>query len=126
MANPYATPHYSGQGGRMISENMITTTFELPAMRVRDNRGIARGIIVRSRSIVGNFFAGIQTIFGGDITLYTHMCEQARMDAYMKMITDAEQKGANAIIGMRFDATEIGQGLTEVLCYGTAVVVEAG
>jgi uncharacterized protein YbjQ (UPF0145 family) len=88
------------------------------------NVGIVRGIVVRSRSVIGNFMAGLQTIMGGNITVYTNMCEKARMDAYDLMCTQAEKHGANAIIMMRYDTTEIMRGVTEVLCYGTAVVAE--
>jgi uncharacterized protein YbjQ (UPF0145 family) len=88
------------------------------------NFGVVRGIIVRSRSVVGNFGASIQSLFGGNITIYTEMCEQARDDAFRDLITHANQLGANAVIGVRYDATEIAQGITEVLCYGTAVQVE--
>jgi uncharacterized protein YbjQ (UPF0145 family) len=86
---------------------------------------VVRGIIVRSRSVVGNFVGGLQTLFGGNITIYTELCEQARSDTYRDMVQHARQKGANAIIAVRYDATEVMPGLTEVLCYGTAVVVEA-
>ena len=86
--------------------------------------GVVRGIIVRSRSIIGNFGASIQAIFGGNITLYTNLCEQARGDAYRSMLQHAGELGANAVIGVRYDATEIAPGITEVLCYGTAVFVE--
>ena len=103
---------------------LITTAFELPGQRVVRNLGIVRGIIVRSRSIVGNFGAAIQSLFGGNITLYTNLCERARADAFEVMIAHASQLGANAIIGMRYDATEIATGITEVLAYGTAVIVE--
>ncbi|MGH8063155.1 MAG: YbjQ family protein, partial [Pseudoxanthomonas sp.] len=82
------------------------------------------GITVRSRSVVGNFLGGLQTLFGGNITIYTELCEQARMETYRDMLAHARLLGANAIIGMRYDATELMAGLTEVLCYGTAVVVE--
>jgi uncharacterized protein YbjQ (UPF0145 family) len=102
---------------------MITTTFELPGYTVSKNIGIVRGITVRSRSIVGNFLGGLQTIFGGNISIYTNLCEQARTEAYELMCRHAAAHGANAIIGMRYDATELMAGLTEVLCYGTAVVV---
>ena len=84
-----------------------------------------RGITVRSRSIVGNFLGGIQTLFGGNITIYTELCEQARRETYRDMVQHARQLGANAIIAVRYDATELMAGLTEVLCYGTAVVVES-
>jgi uncharacterized protein YbjQ (UPF0145 family) len=103
---------------------LTTTTFELPGYRVTKSFGVVRGIIVRSRSIVGNIGAGIQSLFGGNITLYTSMCERARDDAFNQMIVHAGQLGANAVIGVRYDATEVGAGITEVLCYGTAVHVE--
>jgi uncharacterized protein YbjQ (UPF0145 family) len=102
-----------------------TTAFEIPGFRVVKNFGVVRGLVVRSRSVVGNFAAGIQSIFGGNITIYTELCEQARDDAFRDMITHANQLGANAVIGVRYDATEVAPGITEVLCYGTAVQVEA-
>ena len=88
------------------------------------NLGIVRGIVVRSRSLVGNIGAGLQTLFGGNITIYTELCEKARSDAYRLMMEHANDVGANAIIGMRYDANEVTSGVTEVLCYGTAVQVE--
>ena len=100
-----------------------TTNPTLAGFRVTKELGTVRGIVVRSRSIIGNIGAGIQTLFGGDITLYTELCERARADAYQRMCSNAANLGANAIIGLRYDATEIGAGITEVLCYGTAVVV---
>jgi uncharacterized protein YbjQ (UPF0145 family) len=103
---------------------MVTTALELPGYKVARNLGVVRGIVVRSRSVVGNFVGGIQTLFGGNITIYTELCERARLDTYRDMKQHASQIGANAIIGMRYDATELMAGLTEVLCYGTAVVVE--
>src|SRR5215472_1711859 len=103
---------------------LTTTTFELPGFRVVKSFGVVRGIVVRSRSIVGNIGAGIQSIFGGNISLYTSMCERAREEAFNDMLTHAGQLGANAVIGVRYDATEISAGITEVLCYGTAVFVE--
>ena len=103
---------------------MITTTFTLDGYRVVKNLGIVRGITVRSRSILGNIGAGFQTIFGGQITLYQELCERAREEAYELMMMHASQMGANAIIGMRYDANEVAAGITEVLAYGTAVVVE--
>lgn len=109
-----------------INRNMVTTTFELPGQRVVQNIGVVRGIIVRSRSIVGSIGAGLQTLFGGNITLYTQLCERARIDAYDLMVEHAAQGGANAIVGMRYDANEIAPGVTEVLAYGTAVRVEPG
>lgn len=108
-----------------LTHPLTTTTFELTGYRVAKSFGVVRGIVVRSRSIVGNFGASIQAIFGGNISLYTDLCEQAREEAFNKMLTHAGQLGANAVIGVRYDATEIAQGITEVLCYGTAVSVEA-
>ncbi len=108
----------------MIEGPMITTSFELPGYRVVRNVGLVRGIIVRSRSVVGNFGAGLQALFGGNITLYTSLCERARTDAFDDMREHAAQLGANAVIGVRYDATEIAQGITEVLAYGSAVQVE--
>lgn len=101
-----------------------TTNPTLAGFRITKELGTVRGIVVRSRSVIGNIGAGIQTLFGGDITLFTELCEKAREDAYQRMMTHAAALGANAIIGLRYDATEIGAGITEVLCYGTAVVVE--
>jgi uncharacterized protein YbjQ (UPF0145 family) len=102
----------------------ITTAFELDGKRITKNLGIVRGITVRSRSIVGAIGAGLQTIVGGNITLFETLCEKAREQSYERMVEHAETMGANAVIGMRYDATEIGGGITEVLAYGTAVVVE--
>jgi uncharacterized protein YbjQ (UPF0145 family) len=107
-----------------INSDKVTTAFELPGYRVVQNFGIVRGIIVRSRSIVGSIGAALQTLFGGNITLYTQLCERARDDAYQLMLRHARELGANAVIGMRYDATEIGAGISEVLAYGTAVRVE--
>jgi uncharacterized protein YbjQ (UPF0145 family) len=103
---------------------MVTTALELPGFVILRNLGVVRGLTVRSRSIVGNFFGGLQSLFGGNITIYTALCERARADTYKLMCKHAEQLGANAIIAMRYDATELMAGLTEVLCYGTAVIVE--
>ena len=103
---------------------LTTTTFELPGYRISKTFGVVRGIIVRSRSVIGNFGASIQAIFGGNITLYTNLCEQTRGDAYQLMLQHAGELGANAVVGVRYDATEICPGITEVLCYGTAVFVE--
>ena len=103
---------------------LTTTTFELPGYRITRSFGVTRGIIVRSRSIIGNIGASIQSIFGGNISLYTSLCERARDDAFRQMIEHSGQLGANAVIGVRYDATEIAPGITEVLCYGTAVFVE--
>jgi uncharacterized protein YbjQ (UPF0145 family) len=108
-----------------MQDSMVTTALTLAGYRVVRNLGVVRGITVRSRSIVGNFFGGLQSLFGGNITIYTSLCERARSDTYELMCQHARQLGANAIISMRYDATELMAGLTEVLCYGTAVVVEA-
>jgi uncharacterized protein YbjQ (UPF0145 family) len=106
------------------THSLTTTAFELPGYRVVKSFGVVRGIMVRSRSVVGNIGAGIQAIFGGNITLYTELCERAREDTFNQMLAHAGELGANAVIGVRYDATEIAQGITEVLCYGTAVYVE--
>ena len=103
---------------------LTTTAFELPGYRITQSFGVVRGIIVRSRSVIGNIGANIQSLFGGNITLYTNLCERAREDTFNLMLTHAGQLGANAIIGVRYDATEIAPGITEVLCDGTAVFVE--
>lgn len=103
--------------------SFVTTAFELNGYRVARNFGVVRGIIVRSRSVVGNIGAAFQQIVGGNISIYTELCERARNDAYELMIQHALQLGANAIIGVRYDATEIAQGVSEVLCYGTAVFI---
>jgi uncharacterized protein YbjQ (UPF0145 family) len=108
----------------LISEDMVTTAFELPGYRIVENLGIVRGIVVRSRSVVGSFLGSVQTLFGGNITIYTELCDHAREDAFQLMVSQAVQKKANAIIGFRYDATELMEGLTEVLAYGTACVVE--
>ncbi|MBS1904485.1 MAG: YbjQ family protein [Bacteroidetes bacterium] len=107
----------------MIAHSMTSTTFDLPGYTVTKNLGIVRGIVVRSRSVFGNMAAGIQTLFGGNITIYTNLCEQAREESYALLLEHAERLGANAIVGLRYDATEIAAGIAEVLCYGTAVVV---
>jgi len=104
---------------------LTTTAFELPGFRTTKSHGVVRGIVVRSRSVIGNIGAGIQSLFGGNITLYTDMCERAREDAFNQMLAHAGKVGANAVIGVRYDANELMQGVTEVLCYGTAVRVEA-
>jgi uncharacterized protein YbjQ (UPF0145 family) len=108
----------------MVSHENVTTAFDLPGVRVTRNLGVVRGIIVRSRSIFGTLGAGLQTIVGGNISLFSNLCEKTRNDAFDLMIEHANEKGANAIIGARYDATEIMNGVTEVLAYGTAVVVE--
>ena len=108
----------------MIDAKMMTTAQEIPGYRVTKNLGVVRGIIVRSRSIVGNIGASLQTLFGGNITIYSELCEKARADAHNLMVEHAGQLGANAIVGVRYDANEIADGVTEVLAYGTAVYAE--
>lgn len=107
-----------------IEQNMMTTAFELPGYRVTKSLGMAKGIIVRSRSIFGTIGGGLQTLFGGNITLFTSLAEKARNHAYELLAEHASEMGANALIGVRYDATEMGSGITEVFAYGTAVVVE--
>jgi uncharacterized protein YbjQ (UPF0145 family) len=107
-----------------VNPKFVTTAFELPGRRITRNLGLVRGIVVRSRSIVGNIGASLQTLFGGNITLYTELCEKARADAYQLMLEHADDMGANAVIGVRYDANEVAAGVTEVLAYGTAVVTE--
>jgi uncharacterized protein YbjQ (UPF0145 family) len=107
-----------------MQKAMVTTALEIPGYRIKRSLGVVRGLTVRSRSVFGNFAGGIQTLFGGNITIYTELCEQARAETYAMMCRQADGMAANAIIGMRYDATELMAGLTEVLCYGTAVVVE--
>jgi len=107
-----------------MQHNMTTTTLTLDGFRAIRTLGVVRGITVRSRSIVGNFGAAIQSLFGGNISLLTSLCERARGEAFDLMLQHAEQLGANAVLSIRYDATEVMQGMSEVLCYGTAVVVE--
>ena len=109
-----------------MDHTMTTTTFDLAGYSVRRNLGVVRGITVRSRSIVGTLGGARQTIVEGNITLFTELCEKARAEAFEMMVTHAQEVGANAIIGIKYDATEVMQGVWEVLCYGTAVVVERG
>ena len=104
---------------------MVTTAFVLDGYEVVRSLGIVRGIIVRSRSVFGTLGASLQTLVGGDITLFTKLCEETRGHSFDRMLVHAQGLGANAVIGMRYDATEVMQGVTEVLCYGTAVVVKA-
>jgi uncharacterized protein YbjQ (UPF0145 family) len=117
---PYqvSTPRYS------VSHQMVTTAFELPNFRVVQNLGVVRGIVVRSRNVFATIGAGLQTLVGGNITVWTKLCEDTRVDAFEIMIQHATELGANAVIGARYDTTEIAQGVTEVLAYGTAVIVE--
>ena len=107
-----------------MMHNLVTTAFTLDGYRITHNLGLVRGIIVRSRSVFGTIGAGLQTLVGGDITLLSNLCEETRQHAYERMMEHAKEMGANAIIGVRYDATDIMQHVTEVLCYGTAVVVE--
>jgi uncharacterized protein YbjQ (UPF0145 family) len=107
-----------------MNHAMTTTAFTLEGFRVTRTLGVVRGITVRSRSIIGTLGGSLQTIFGGNITLFTELCEKTRAEAFDMMVRHAEQIGANAVIGVRYDATELMQGVTEVLCYGTAVTVQ--
>lgn len=109
---------------RSIDPTQVTTAFELPGHHVVRNVGVVRGIVVRSRGAGGTFLAGLQTVFGGNITIYTDMCEKARADAFRLMLEHARAEGGNAVVAMRYDANEVTPGVTEVLAYGTAVVVE--
>lgn len=103
---------------------MTTTTFELDGYKVKRNLGLVRGITVRSRSVIGTLGASLQTLVGGNISLFTELCEKTREEAFDLMMQHAAQMGANGVVGIRYDATEVMQGVTEVLCYGTAVIVE--
>jgi uncharacterized protein YbjQ (UPF0145 family) len=107
-----------------MNHAFTSTAFSLDGYRITKTLGVVRGIIVRSRSIVGNIGAGLQTLFGGNISLYTNLCERTRSEAFELMLKHAQQLGANGVIGIRYDATEVMAGVTEVLCYGTAVIVE--
>ncbi|MGN6627348.1 MAG: YbjQ family protein [Tepidisphaeraceae bacterium] len=113
---------YRSPGSDIHSQ--VTTALELPGVKVTANLGVVRGIVVRSRSVVGNLGASLQTLFGGNISIYTELCDRARQDAYELMIQHARALGANAVIAMRYDANEIAPGVTEVLAYGTAVVTQ--
>ena len=117
---PYeiSPPRYS------VSHHMVTTAFELPGFRVAQNLGVVRGIVVRSRNLLVNIGAALQSMVGGNIVAWTRLCEQTRAEAFEIMIQHATELGANAIVGARYDATEVASGATEVLAYGTAVVVE--
>ena len=107
-----------------MDEEMTTTSFTLEGYRIVQSLGVVRGVTVRSRSVFGTIGAKLETLFGGHITMLTSMCEQARADAFEILMAHAQRRGANAIVGVRYDAAEIMSGVTEVLCYGTAVVVE--
>lgn len=108
----------------MIPHEFTSTTFDVPGYRVTRSCGLVRGIVVRSRSVFGTIGASLQTLVGGDITLYTSLCEKTRQDAYERMLAHAAEIGAHGVIGVRYDATELMQSVTEVLCYGTAVQLE--
>lgn len=108
----------------MIDPTMVTTNIELSGHRIAKSLGVVRGITVRSRSLFGNIAGGVQTLFGGKISIYQELCEKTREDAFQLMLQQATERGANAVINMRYDANEIMSGVTEVLAYGTAVVVE--
>ena len=108
----------------MLHPSLVTSALELPGYRIVRNIGIVRGIVVRSRSVFGTIGASLQTLVGGDITLFTNLCERTREDAFQRMLEHAEQHGAKAVVSFRYDANEVMQGVTEVLAYGTAVVVE--
>jgi uncharacterized protein YbjQ (UPF0145 family) len=108
----------------MLDQNMVTTSFELQGYRIISHLGVVRGITVRSRSIFGNIAGGLQSLVGGRLSIYVELCENTREEAFREMLQHAHARGANAIINMRYDANEITDGVTEVLAYGTAVVVE--
>jgi uncharacterized protein YbjQ (UPF0145 family) len=108
----------------VVPHEMTSTVFELAGYEVTENLGIVRGIVVRSRSVFGSIGASLQTLVGGDISLFTELCEKTREDAFDRMLQHAAEKGATAVVGVRYDATELMQGVTEVLCYGTAVQVK--
>ena len=108
----------------MISHEMTSSTFDIPGYKTVRSLGIVKGIVVRSRSVFGTIGASLQTLVGGDITLFTDLCEKTREDAFERMLLHASEKGADAVVGVRYDATEVMQGVTEVLCYGTAVKLD--
>jgi len=108
----------------MVYDSFVSTSFDVKGYRITEQLGLVRGITVRSRSLPGNIVGGLQSLFGGNITIYTELCETARQEAYREMLMHADSMGANAIIGVRYDANEVMNGITEVLCYGTAVKVE--
>jgi uncharacterized protein YbjQ (UPF0145 family) len=120
---PIIAPGLEGNAMAIFSDK-VTTAFELPGHRVVRNCGVVRGIVVRSRSVLGSVGAALQTLLGGNISLYASLCERARDDAYELMVSHAQELGGNAVVGVRYDATELGAGITEVLAYGTAVRVE--
>ena len=117
-------PYQVSQPRFSVSESMVTTAFELPGYRIKQNLGVVRGIVVRSRNVFVNIGAGLQTLIGGNIKAWSKLCEETRKEAFDIMIQHATEMGANAIVGARYDASEMGSGTTEVLAYGTAVIVE--
>lgn len=121
---PQNTPYEVSPRRYSVSHQMATTAFELPNFRITQNLGVVRGIVVRSRNMFATLGATFQTLVGGNITIWTKMCEETRSDAFDILIQHASEIGANAIIGMRYDTTEIAAGVTEVIAYGTAVIVE--
>jgi uncharacterized protein YbjQ (UPF0145 family) len=120
-----SAPYEISERSYSVSPHMVTTAFELPGFRVTRNLGIVRGIVVRSRNLFVNIGAVVNSMVGGNITAWTNLCEQTRREAFEIMVQHATELGANAIIGARYDATELGSGITEVLAYGTAVIVES-
>ena len=125
MGDPYnSAPPPIPAATLQLTDAMVTTALELPGYRIVSNLGVVRGIVVRSRSVVGNLGAAVQIFFGGNISVYTKLAEQTRAEAYAALISQAQAQGANAIVAMRYDANEIASAVTEVLAYGTAVVVE--
>lgn len=120
----HRTPYDISPRQFSVSHQMVTTAFELPNFRVMQNLGVVRGIVVRSRNVFATIGAQLQTIVGGNITVWTQLCEQTRSDAFDIMIQHASEIGANAVVGARYDTTELSTGVTEVLAYGTAVIVE--
>lgn len=124
--NPIAqrTPYEISQPRYSVSHHLVTTAFEIPGFHIRRNLGVVRGIVVRSRNLLVNIGAAFKSMVGGNITAWTRLCEQTRADAFEIMIQHATELGANAIIGARYDTTEIASGVTEVIAYGTAVIVE--
>ena len=121
---PQRAPYKVSPQQYSVSHQMVTTAFDLPNFRVLQTLGVVRGIVVRSRNVFATIGASFQQVVGGNITIWTRMCEETRRDAFDIMIQHASEIGANAILGVRYDTTEIATGVTEVLCYGTAVIVE--
>ncbi|HEX8129626.1 MAG TPA: YbjQ family protein [Pyrinomonadaceae bacterium] len=122
---PTRVPYEISERSYSVAAHMVTTAFELPDFRITRNLGIVRGIVVRSRNLFVNIGAVFNSMVGGNITAWTSLCEQTRREAFEIMVQHATELGANAIIGARYDATELGSGITEVLAYGTAVIVES-